>query len=151
MLISETTDIDKIKHVLCDPEIYGRITDDGSPSIEEFEPVKPCHEVYYLTDENNVGLVFLHWINSVTLVGHVQILKDGRAKAMEFGKEALNWIWENTPAQKITVTIPELYPDVERFVIKQGFQHEGVSKKSHLKNGKLYDQSYLGLSRYLWV
>ena len=100
MLISETTDIEKIKRVLCDPEIYGRITDDGSPSIDEFEPVEPCQEVYYLTDENNIGLVFLHWMNSVTLVGHVQILKDGRAKAMEFGKEALNWIWENTPAQK---------------------------------------------------
>ena len=57
MNISETTDISKIKRVLCDPEIYGRITDDGSPSIKEFEPVKPCQEVYYLTDENNIGIV----------------------------------------------------------------------------------------------
>ena len=136
-----------IKRIFCEPEIYDRIADDGSPDAEDFEPVEPCDGVYYLTDDNETGLVFFHWKNCVTLEGHIQILKEHRNNAMEFGSLVLDWVWDNTEAQKIVVTIPGIYPDVIRFVEKQGFQLEGISEKSYLKNGILYSQVYLGLEK----
>tara|TARA_R110000803_G_scaffold210685_4_gene283233 strand:- start:4714 stop:5157 length:444 start_codon:yes stop_codon:yes gene_type:complete len=147
MIITETKDIDKIKHVLCDPEIYDRIADDGAPALEDFEPIPPCDGVYYLTDENNIGIVFFHWKNHITLEGHVQILKAHRNDAMEFSKKALQWAWDNTQAMKIVVTIPEIYKDVLKFVEKHGFVYEGLSKGSYLKNSVLYSLVYMGLSR----
>lgn len=147
MIISETKDLDQIYRIFCDPEIYDRIADDGAPSIDDFVAVEPGDSVYYLTDENNIGLVFYHWKNCVTLEGHIQVLKEHRDQAIEFGGKCLQWAWENTDAQKIVVTVPEIYPDVVRFVMKFGFQVEGLCEGSYLKNSVLYDQMYLGISR----
>ncbi len=147
MIISETRDIDKIKRVFCDPEIYERICDDGSPDAKDFEPAEPDDSVYYLTDEDGIGIVFFHWKNSVTLEGHIQILKEHRDQAIEFGTKSLEWVWENTHAMKIVVTIPEIYKDVLKFVGKFGFVVEGISERSYLKNSVLYSLVYMGLSR----
>ena len=126
MIISETKDLDKIYNIFCDPEIYDRIGDDGAPSVDEFEAVPPSDSVYYLTDEENIGLVFYHWKNCVTLEGHIQVLKRYRHRAIEFGELALKWAWDNTDARKIVVTIPEIYPDVIKFVTKFGFEIDGL-------------------------
>ena len=147
MIIRETEDYALIRSIFCEPEIYDRIADDGSPKVEDFEPIQPCEAVYYLTNDDNNALLFLHWKNCATLEGHIQILKEHRGCAMEFGELALKWIWENTEALKITVTIPDLYKDVLGFIKKQGFKDEGICTKSYLKNGILYDQIYLGLER----
>ena len=147
MIISETTDIDLIKSILSNPEIYDRIADDKAPSVEDFEPVPPSDFVYYLTDDENIGLVFLHWKNGVALEGHVHVLKEHRDKAMTFSEKALKWIWKNTGALKIVVSIPSIYPDVVRFVEKNGFEREGLRRGSYMKNGVLCNQVLLGLSR----
>jgi hypothetical protein len=147
MIITETKDIDKIKRVLCDSDIYERITDDGCLPVEEFEPVTPCESVYYLTDENDIGIVFLHWKNGVTLEGHIQVLKEHRGDAIEFGRLALKWIWANTEAIKITAVIPSKYPSVAKFIVKSGFKAEGISENSYMKNGVLFNQLYFGISR----
>lgn len=147
MIISETKDIELIDRILRDPEIYDRITDDRSPDIEDFEPIPPSDYVYYLTDEQNIGLIFYHWKNGVTLEGHVHVLKEHREKAMTFSQKALKWTWANTEALKIIVNIPTLYPDVIKFVEKNGFEMEGLHKGSYLKNSVLYDLALLGLSR----
>ena len=147
MIIKQTNNLDLIKRIFCDPEIYARISDDGSPESKDFNPVKPCDYVYYLTDDSETCLVYFHWKNSVTLEGHIQILKNHRDKAMEFGSLAKKWVWDNTEAQKIEVTIPVIYQDVLKFIQKQGFKLEGLSKNSYLKNDKLHDQVYLGLER----
>lgn len=147
MIIRETRDIAEIKNVLCDPEIYARISDDFSPSIDSFEPVPPSDYVYYLTDENNIGLVFLHWHNGTMLEGHIQVLEDHRHLAHEFAVGVLDWIWNNTQAKKILAVIPEIYPDVIGFTKKMGFEQEGEIKGSYQKNGVLYSQVYLGISR----
>ena len=147
MIIRETDDIELIKRIFCDPEIYARISDDGSPEAEDFNPVEPCDHVYYLTDDSETCLVYFHWKNCVTLEGHIQILKSHRGSAMEFGELAKKWVWDNTDARKIEVTIPDIYPDVFKFIQKQGFKLEGLSENSYLKNGKLHDQFYLGLEK----
>ena len=147
MIISETKDIGKITRFLRDPEIYERISDDGSVSAEEFNPDRPQKGIIYLEDDDNTGIIFLHWKNSITLECHIHVLKDQRHKAFEFGKVAIRWTWENTDAQKITAVIPEIYPDVIKYSIKQGLSVEGFSGKAYQKNGVLCGVYYLGISR----
>jgi hypothetical protein len=147
VIIKQTYDIDLIKRIFCEPEIYERIRDDGSPEAKDFNPVDPSNYVYYLTDDSESCLLYLSWKNCVTLDGHIQILKNHRNNAMEFGKLAKQWIWDNTKARKIEVTIPDIYPDVLQFIQKQGFIVEGLSTNSYLKNGKLHNQVNLGLEK----
>lgn len=147
MIFSETKDMDKIRSVLCDPEIYDRITDDGSPDLEDFNPTEPSEGAFYITDEDNTGVVFIHWMNSVTIECHFQLLKEHRDRSEEFGYAALKWMWDNTKAQKIIAKIPEIYLDVIKYATKGGFKFEGINEKSYQKNGVLYGIVNLGISR----
>ena len=144
MIVERTDDIDKITRVLKHPEIFDRISEDG-PSIEHWMP--SVDEAIFLTDKDNIGVMILHWVNSVSLECHVQVLPEHRDGAFDFGQSALKWAWRNTKATKIVAQIPEIYPNVIRFAYKNGFSFEGVNKLSHMKNGTLHDQYYLGLIR----
>jgi len=142
MIVERTTDLAKIVKVLKNPEIFERISEDGV-YIDNWLP--SLDDAIFLTDKENIGLMIYHEINSITIECHVQVLPEHRDKAMEFGKAVLEWAWENTKATKIVAQIPEIYPDVIKFAYKNGFSFEGVNKDSHLKNGVLHDQYYLGL------
>jgi len=140
MIVFPTRDMDKIKSVLCDEWIYNRISEDGTPSAEEYEP--PTDAVY-LTDNDLSGVMIFHPINAATFEIHVQMLD--KSKAMEFGRSCIKWMWSNSEAIKIVAQIPEIYPDVCRFAEKNGFEKEGVNRSSYLKGGKVYSQIYYGL------
>jgi RimJ/RimL family protein N-acetyltransferase len=142
MIIERTTDLAKIIKVLKNPEIFERISEDGV-SIDNWLP--SLDDAIFLTDKENIGLMIYHEINSITIECHVQVLPEHRGKALEFGKSAIDWAWENTKATKIVAQIPEIYPDVIRFAYKNGFSFEGINKDSYLKNGKVHSQYYLGL------
>ena len=67
--------------------------------------------------------------------------------AQEIGQGTLEWIWANTPAQKIMAVIPDLYPNVIRFVHQFGFRLNGINTRSILKDGQLHDQWIMGIER----
>jgi hypothetical protein len=134
-----------IKGVLCHPEIYDRIAEDGMPNWEDYEP--DIDGVMCVMDENKIGVMLYHWVNGITLECHIQILPEYRKEANKFCQLALEWVWDNTKATKIVAQIPELYPDVVKFAYKNGFQLEGMNESSYMKNGKIYSQMYLGLIR----
>ena len=48
---------------------------------------------------------------------------------------------------KINVTIPENQVKVINFAKKVGFKKEGLNRDSYLKDGKLYGQQNLGITR----
>lgn len=140
MIIRRTEDTDKIKSVLCDEWIYDRISEDGTPSAEEYEPTT---NAVYLTDDDLSGVMIFHPINGATFETHIQMLD--KSKAMEFCQSCIEWIWNNSEAIKIVAQIPEIYPDVCRFAEKSGFEKEGVNRASYLKGGKVHSQIYYGL------
>lgn len=142
MMVSRTLDVTKINNVLKHPAIFDRISEDGV-FFEVWQP--DTKQAFYLTDDQNIGVMVYHWINGITLECHVQVLPEHREKAFEFGQKAIRWAWMNTEATKIVAQIPSLYPDVLRFAYKHGFSFEGNNKQSYRKNGNIYDQYYLGL------
>lgn len=143
MIVEQVFDKDRIAKVLKDPEIFDRIAEDGILSSDYQIP----DDAIYVMNEDSTALMIYHHHNSVTLECHVQVLKDYRDIAMDFGKSALQWAWDNTKASKIVAQIPEIYPDVLKFALKNGFEIEGINESSYIKNGELYDQIYLGLIR----
>lgn len=143
-MITRTFDVETIKRVLCDPWIYNRITEDGSPSIDDYEPIIN-DDIVYLTDEEETGIVIVHPVNAITQEIHVQVLN--RDKAKEFVGACFEWIWSNTDTIKVIAQIPEMYPDVYKFAEKIGMEREGENKGSYLKNGSISSQFYYGIRR----
>jgi len=141
--IFRTTDVARIKGVLCDEWIFDRISEDGV-AVDNYS-VDINDAIIYLTDNDLTGLFIIHPVNGITQECHTQVLN--REKAFEFTKSCIDWVWENTGTMKLVAQIPEIYPDVCRFAEKQGFEREGVNKMSYLKNGEIHSQYYYGLAR----
>ena len=49
--------------------------------------------------------------------------------------------------QKLVAQVPVIYPNVIKFTEMAGFQQEGTNRASYRKNGALYDQIWLGITR----
>ena len=130
--------------VLSDPDIFKTVAEDGMTDIPM--PDSPLYLCGYVPDL--MGCFILHRQNSVTVECHVQVLPDFRQEhAEEFGKKVIEWTWKNTDAVKIVAQIPLLYPNVKDFALRMGFEIEGSNTRSFRKNGMLYNQWYLGLSK----
>ncbi len=131
--------------VLSHPEIFKTIAEDGMtdvPMPEDF--IYLCG---YAPDL--IGCFVLHPVNAITYECHVQVLPEYRKDyAQEFGRKVIEWTWNNTDALKMVAQIPTTYPNVKDFALSMGFAVEGKNKKSHLKNGEITDQWYLGISKW---
>ncbi len=141
--------LEGVLEILTHPEIYPNISDDLSPPVEDFSlDMLNGHEYLVGFVDKPIGYVGLHPANGITLIAHIQILPEYRKEyALEFGKGAAQWIWDNTQFMKIQASIPTLYPNVISFIERLGFNKEGVSEKSYLRHGEIHDSVYFGMAR----
>ena len=142
MIIEETSDIDLIRSILCRPEIYKTIIDDGCPPADQFTPPLENHE--YITgfaSGEAVGLMVYHW-NDGKYYCHIQVLPEFRKEhALEFARMALDiGLAKNLP---IYAEIPTKYGNVIKFAESFGFESIETKKDAHLQDGKLYDVKVL--------
>ena len=140
MVVNPVSDMEVVKSILCDEWIYDRISEDGTPSAEDYEPPT---DVLYLTDEALSGIMIFHPLNGSAHEMHIQMID--KSKSMDFCQSCIKWFWNNSDAIKIIAQIPEIYPDVCRFAEKNGFVKEGVNRSSYRKNGEIYSQIYYGI------
>ena len=151
MRISRTFDPQIVRSVMCSPAIWETVAEDNQiPETFDPEMVADCW-LKIVSGGTLLGLYNIHAHNSVTLEIHAQILPEYRR---EFGKESsrlvLEWIVSNEEAEgyeKVIAQIPTLYPKVKHFTLNAGFQEEGINRLSYRKNGQLYDQWLLGITR----
>ena len=146
MIIRQAT-IAEAKEVLCDHFIYDCISSDGAPKIEDYEP----GEAFYVggfIDGKIAALLVFHPKSNILWQVHVQVLKDYRARAMEFAEKGLGFFWNSAQSViKLCAEIPDLYPNVLNFALKANFKIDGRIDNAYLKNGKLYSLYYLSLER----
>lgn len=142
MRLELVTDKDRIHKVLKDPEVWDRIAEDH---IDKDSYIAP--DAIYLMDTKDRALMIYHYQSSVCLECHVQVLKEHRDIAYEFGQAALRWAFNNTDAV-IVAQIPAIFPDVLKFALKNGFKIEGVNHNSYFKRGEICSQTYLGVSKW---
>jgi len=151
MRITRTFDPQVVKSVMLSPEIWETVAeDDQQPELFEPEMVSDCW-LSVLRGTSLIGLYNIHPHNKVTLEIHAQILPEYREEhAKESSRLVLQWILDCPDAddyQKVIAQIPTLYPNVKQFTLNAGFQEEGLNRLSCRRNGKLYDQWLLGITR----
>ena len=142
-------DIEDVHRILKHPDIWGVITDDGACSKEEFDmtEVLKNDKVYVLLPEENILFLFFP-VNAITWDGHINALKDSRGeKARQATIDVMEYMFTKTPCQKIIVYIAEIFSKVISHVIRCGFGQEGCLIGSYLKNGKIYNQHILGITK----
>jgi hypothetical protein len=130
------------------PEIFKTAAEDGQKP-EDFKSncQADCWLLMMCGDEF-IGAYKIHALNKVTAAIHANVLPVHRKKYSHYtGLAALQWIIDNTDYQKVVATIPVIYGNVKRFTSGFGFNQEGISTNSYLKNGSLVDQYLLGITR----
>ena len=134
--------IEDAEYIINHPAIYPHVKDDGSP--DRFcVPEGMVTIVAY--DPDPVACTAFHWRNSTTLEVHTQVLPEARKKSYEYGRVMLNWIWDNTPAEKLVGLVHDRKTLL--WTLKIGFMKEGVCTASLKQNGRLINQTHIGISR----
>ena len=151
MIIERTEDLAIIDGILKHPEIWETIAGDNANDDSANHPTPINSDYLYLkgvVDGVVIGLVVVHLTTQGWYQGHVQVLPEYRHDhAFVFGHDALEWIWENTVIPKIIAMVPELYPNVKKFLDLQGFAQEGYITNTYRKNGKLYSNWLMSKNR----
>lgn len=151
MRIERTYDSDLVRAVLSHPAIAPFIVDDKSPDPDWADVV--CNPALYFlrpmtADRVGMGLFVLHPVNGVTLEIHTAILPEHRGRAAyQAAKLLLQWVVENTTAQKLITHVPAFNTAALRYAQAAGMVIEGCNRASFLKDSVLYDQHLLGITR----
>ena len=151
MNLEPIKDMEVVKSILTDPEMWARIREDDN-ELEDFE-VPDNDELLWLgiyTDDGLAGLFFIHNLSLTTIQLHAHILEPFRAKyAKEAGRLVIAYFaYEMSDRiNKLIAEIPVCYPDVYHFSLKNGLKDEGINRASILKNGEFMDQHRLGITK----
>lgn len=138
----------QVRDILEDPELFGRIAEDGVQWRTYLPPSSDSYLGVYVNEEL-IGFWWLIQENSTTLDVHCNILKEHRYHGVEAARRFLKLVRDTFPTQiqKLICKIPVNYPEVYHFTKKFGFQDEGLDRQSIRKNGELVDRYMLGLLR----
>ena len=148
MLIDRSYNEKEIKSVITHPDIYPRLINENSPPPEEWHPAKG--RIYLVGyDPNPFGVISANQKTDIQFIVHFQVIPEFRkTHAVPFAEKGIQWLWDNTDARKLVAEVPDFHQNVIKFATNVGFKVEGVNYKSCLKDGLLYNQIYLGLSKH---
>lgn len=147
MIVERTYDEEEITSVITHPDIWERLVSDHSPAKEQWRP-NLNDSVIALAGRIPELIGIATYIKSSPIVyrAHFQVLPEYRKEyALDFALSSVEWMKENTSAEKLVAEIPEYHPNVIGFAHKTGFVVEGINTQSIKKDGKLYNQFYMGL------
>ena len=147
-------DIDLVSSILTDDSVFPWIIDDGFDPLTKgkMAEILLSNPSIYVLSPNPYSVFVLTPRNAVTYDGHVNVLPAGRGKMALLAERAgISWMFENTPCQKIQGWTPAHYKHVLEYHIRVGFKEEGISRKSWLSGGKLYDEILFGIIKTDWM
>lgn len=133
-----------------DRKTYWYSADDGCPPMEDLDVESTaanehCYFIEAKQDDETMGILFFHHRNHIMVDVHVVILKKYRGKlAVEAAKMAFNFMFD-LGYMKIQAYIPWFNKPCYYFAKQCGMRQEGISRKSFMKCGILYNQYIMGL------
>lgn len=146
-----TRDYALIGEIMRHKAIYRYISDDFSPPVEQFRPIEGEWPFYLLVKDGPravYGLFLFHPENHICWKVHTCLLPCTWGElAKEAGKDAIQWIFANTPCQRIVTDVPVMNRLALKFAIDCGMERFGFNPASFQKNGALQDQILLGVSK----
>lgn len=145
-----TFDLELIRTIITHHRIWPHVSDDGAGAPENYRPVD--HPAIWYVTVLNHGELMGAWIftpeNSICWGVHTCLLpKAWGSFAHRAAREMCVWIWENTPCRRIVTTVPTYNRLALAFAKGAGMEQYGLNPQSYQKDGKMYDQILLGISR----
>lgn len=150
MKVLLTDDMELVRAIMMEKDIWARAAEDCVDKESWFPGYdKMTAWLLCVDDDDIVGVILLHTDTSVSIKMHPYLRSQYREKGRIMMKAFYEWILENGQSNiaKITVTIPINQAKVINFAKKVGFQKEGINRDSYLKDGQLYGQQNLGITR----
>ncbi len=138
-----------IASVMSDKDLWEVSTFDGQ-SFGEFLESIPDKIWYLVTVDGCVmGLYQLHWRTNVCLEVHAHIMKEFRKQyAEESSYLFYKILMKDFPnLVKVVAYVPDMFKNVQKYLLKIGFVLEGINRKSVLKRGDVIDQLCYGITR----
>ena len=100
-------DIDDVSRIVGDPSIFLSAKDDCKCTPLQISIAVLRDPNYFVIKPYEDTLFLFKPFNCITYEIHVAIVKGpGRNRGLKSAVEALDWLWENTPAKKIISWIP---------------------------------------------
>ena len=151
--IKLTQDYGFVLNVLNDPEMLERIAEGNQDFEFTLDLVRKMgtdgHLLGWYHDEQIKGFYWIHPYTASILQIHAHFPVENRSHSKGSGVAMLEWLRANSNEQyqKFMAMIPECYPDVIGFSVREGLAHEGVLTKAFSKGGNMIDLAILGASR----
>ena len=151
--VERTENIGLVNSMLALEGIRETVWDDSGPAPLPLHP-----GIYYLiasmdvwdegaVNECAIGCMAFMPVNAVTWNPHIAILPKYRGKGTQAMKSGIVWMFEHTPCKKLVAYPPEYNKPMVRVFEKCGFDHEGFSPDSILKNGLLHGRNLMGRNK----
>jgi hypothetical protein len=147
-------DYELIRSCITHPRIYKYLSDDYSPLASEYRPQEHAGIWYVIArDVRDEGSDLLGcWIfipqNGVCWEVHTALLPCAWGERGQLAARLLPiWIWAASCCKRIITNVPTSNRLALHFAYKAGMEVFGVNRASYMKNGILYDQVMLGISK----
>ena len=150
MTFERTTDLDLMRRIITDPEVWPYVSDDSSGEPEVYQaPSDPRIWNVLVKDGDKLLGAFIFtphsgicWdVHTLMLPGH------GAARAAVAAREMAAWVWANTPCLRIITEVPDFNPLALKFAVHAGMVQFGRNERAIMKFGELHDLILLGLSK----
>ena len=136
-----------VRGILTDPEIWYTFAEDGSEPDDFFPDLNtvPC---FAIIDEVPLGFMFLRDLSYSVCEVQVVLPPEqwSNKEIITAVKGAIEVVLENY-VPKVVASVPQPDKQVLRFYQRIGFQREGINKLSFVRDGELYNQYYVGMTR----
>lgn len=152
MQIERTTDAGFVRAVLTDPAVWPLVSDDFSGAREALDPApfvsSPAfHFLVPVQHGQRIGVFCFYPENGVTCEMHSAILPEYRGAGCWAARSAISWMFQNTRTLKITTKVPTTDGRLFVLTLAAGFDLEGLSRGSLLRDGRLLDQHLFGIGK----
>lgn len=148
-MIVRTYDEKYVREVITHPKIWPYLSDDTS----NLATWVPCMDksVYWLVPydgEKALGVFMVHPHSNVCFEVHTAILPEAYgAQAKLAARNLIEWVFKNTGCCKLITAVPASNLLAKRFALRAGMREEGVNRESFLREGKMIDQTMLGITK----
>lgn len=103
-------DLDIANSIMRHPDVFPFIRDDYSPDVEDFtaRTLLEMPMVYFLLPSPGCLFILVPFVTSTMYEGHTAVVPESRGKqAIQAGKDAIRWMFENTRCERIVGFFPE--------------------------------------------
>lgn len=134
----------------CTRFVWDAVSDDGELNPELYFPNMSEDNYWMMAEEDDgkkLGVFLYAPQNHICREVHTILLPIAKGRAKEAAIASGLWIFDNTNCMRIVTTVPEYNIPAFKLALEVGMKQYGINRKSFLKNGVLYDQHLLGISK----